>query len=156
MKDVSTYGLKSHRTNTDGFAFEKTTRKLQALSEASNLSRLNISFLSEIWSIIVLGKQKKSLISSMFHFIVLIFFFQNHFLLCFLSEAMHLHWLIHITFWVDETLHSFLTILAASKNNRLQWKTNFRVYRHKSQESVQNIDSQVKSLCARLKILKGA
>ena len=48
MNYVSTYGLKRHRTNTDGSAFEKTTRKLQALSEASNLSRLNISFLSEI------------------------------------------------------------------------------------------------------------
>ena len=59
MNYVSTYGLKRHKTNTDGFAFEKTTRKLQALSGASNLSRLNISFLSEIWSIIVLGKQKK-------------------------------------------------------------------------------------------------
>ena len=156
MKDVSTYGLKSHRTNTDGFAFERTTRKLQALSEASNLSRLNISFLSEIWSIIVLGKQKIKFNKQYVPFHSPDFFFQNYFLLCFLSEAMHLHWLIHITFWVDETLHSFLTILAASKNNRLQWKTNFRVYLHKSQESVQNIDSQVKSLCARLKILKGA
>ena len=69
---------------------------------------------------------------------------------------MHLHWLIWITSWVDETLHSFSTILAASKNNRLQWKTNFPVHLHKSQESVQNIDNQDKSLCARLKILKGA
>lgn len=32
MNYVSTYGLKRHKTNTDGFAFEKTTRKLQALS----------------------------------------------------------------------------------------------------------------------------
>ena len=69
---------------------------------------------------------------------------------------MHLHWLIRITSWVDETLHSFSTILAASKNNRLQRKTNFTVHLHKSQESVQNIDNQDKSLCARLKILKGA
>lgn len=157
MNYVSTYGLKRHRTNTDGSAFEKTTRKLQALSEASNLSRLNISFLSEIWSIIVLGKQKKKKFNKQYvPFHSPDFFFQNYFFLCFLSEAMHLHWLIQITFWVDETLHSFLTILAASKNNRLQWKTNFRVYLHKSQESVQNIDSQDKSLCARLKILKGA
>lgn len=45
LMNVYTSRSRRHKANMDGFAFEKTSRKLQAFSWASSLSRLNISFL---------------------------------------------------------------------------------------------------------------
>lgn len=53
----------------------------------------------------------------------------------FMSEAVHLHWLIRITSWVDGTLHSSSTILAASKKQQTPMQDKCLGFTWKANES---------------------